>query len=167
MERRMTPRNIILSILAAFLLVANLSLPAFAAGGLAIEPSAKDKCRVCGMFVARYPDWAAEIRFTDKTSAYFDGPKDLFKYYTGMKKYDPSRDRASVSALLVKDYYSLEAMDGRDAYYVTGSGVKGPMGPELVPFGSEDDAKGFMADHAGKRLVRFGDITRTLLNSLD
>ncbi len=34
---------------------------AFAEEVKPIKPSPKDKCPVCGMFVAKYPKWVAEI----------------------------------------------------------------------------------------------------------
>ena len=33
-------------------------------------PPARAKCPVCGMFVAKYPDWTGSIRFKDATTAY-------------------------------------------------------------------------------------------------
>ena len=46
-----------------------------------VQPSKKDKCPVCGMFVYKYPDWVGEIIFKDGSIAFFDGAKDLFKFY--------------------------------------------------------------------------------------
>ena len=31
------------------------------------KPSPKDKCTVCGMFVAKYPDFAAQIAFKESS----------------------------------------------------------------------------------------------------
>ena len=53
------------------------------------KPGATDKCPVCGMFVAKYPDWVAEIIFKDGSAVYFDGCKDMFKYYFNLKRYNP------------------------------------------------------------------------------
>ena len=36
-----------------------------------IKPSAEEKCPVCGMFVAKYPDWVGEIIFNDGKSMPF------------------------------------------------------------------------------------------------
>ena len=38
------------------------------------------KCPVCGMFVAKYPKWAALIT-EDSHTHYFDGVKDMMKFY--------------------------------------------------------------------------------------
>ena len=44
------------------------------------------KCPVCGMFVAKYEKWIAAIK-TDKESFYFDGVKDMMKFYFEPTKY--------------------------------------------------------------------------------
>ncbi len=60
------------------ILVFAATLSAAADEGGPVRPGPKDKCPVCGMFVSRYPDWIASMRFKDGSSAFFDGPKDLF-----------------------------------------------------------------------------------------
>jgi len=131
------------------------------------SPPASAKCAVCGMFVAKYADWTGVITFKDTSSLFFDGPKDLFAYYNAIKQYTPERDRSEVDTISVKDYYTLAYLDGRKAFYVIGSDVYGPMGKELVPFESADDAAAFLKDHGGKRILRFGDITAQVLKSLE
>ncbi|HYG70620.1 MAG TPA: nitrous oxide reductase accessory protein NosL, partial [Anaeromyxobacteraceae bacterium] len=43
-------------------------------------PGPRERCPVCGMFVAKYPEWLASLRLRDGTVAWFDGPKDLARY---------------------------------------------------------------------------------------
>jgi copper chaperone NosL len=43
------------------------------------------KCPVCGMFVAKYPQWVALIETPEK-NIYFDGVKDMMKYIFSQKK---------------------------------------------------------------------------------
>ena len=140
---------------------------AFTAEKPAAAPSAKDKCAVCGMFVSKYPAWSARVSFKDSTYAWFDGPKDLFTYLLSMKKYNPGQSQPTVAAVMVKDYYALKAVDGRKAFYVIGSDVYGPMGPELVPFEKMADAQGFSNDHKGKKILRYGEITNAVLDSIE
>lgn len=128
---------------------------------------AKAKCPVCGMFVAKYPDWVASITFRDSTQVYFDGPKDLFTFYLDPGRYAPARKQADIAVIRVKDYYSLAVIDGRQAFYVIGGNVLGPMGKELVPFAVKDDAVGFMRDHKGVKVLRFNEITRAVLKGLE
>jgi len=120
------------------------------------------------MFVARYPDWVAGIRYRDGSRLLFDGVKDLMKYQLRL---DPSaaarRPDAEVAALFVTDYYALSPVDARAAFYVAGSDVLGPMGRELIPFRQREEAEGFEADHGGKGVLRFDELTPALVRALD
>jgi len=131
-----------------------------------LKPSPRDKCTVCGMFVAKYPDWVARITFRDGSRAFFDGPKDLFKYYHDLGKYNPTKKTSDILSIQVSDYYALEPIDAFRAYYVIGSDVYGPMGRELIPFSVEADAAEFLKDHRGNRIVTFRDITPEVLKAL-
>jgi copper chaperone NosL len=132
-----------------------------------VVPSPKDKCPVCGMFVKKYPDWIGQVIFKDGSYAVFDGAKDLFKFYHDMSKYSPGRRQTDIDSIYVTDYYSLHLIDGRKADYVIGSDVYGPMGKELIPFANGADAKGFMKDHKGKGVLKFDEVTPSLLKGLD
>lgn len=132
-----------------------------------VKPAPKDKCPVCGMFVAKYPDWIAEVLFTDGSYAVFDGPKDLFKYLADLKQYAPGKGRNDIGAVLVNDYYAVRPINAFEAYYVVGSDVLGPMGRELIPFEREQDAREFMQDHRGGKILRFKEVTPAVLKTLD
>ena len=119
------------------------------------------RCPVCAMFVAKYPKWAAQMDFTQngaKHTVYFDGVKDMMKFYFKPAKWGKYYDIKPVQ-MLVSDYYSRKVVNAKDAFYVTGSDVLGPMGEELIPFFSEENAKTFMKDHNGRKLLRFDEIT--------
>ena len=152
-----------------FLLLLSLWMvaPAAAAEKAPPAPSAKDKCPVCGMFVAPYPNWVGQIVFKDGGRFYFDGPKDLLTYYFAPEKYGSARKRADIADIYVTDYYSVSAIDGRKAFYVIGSDVRGPMGKELVPFAKKSDADGFLKDHKGQKVLRFDEITPATLQRPD
>lgn len=130
-------------------------------------PGPRDKCPVCGMFVAKYPDWTASIQFRDGSRSNFDGVKDLLKFYLAPEKYGFRSGRPAMVAIRVRDYYSLEMMDGRSAYYVIGGDVLGPMGKELIPFARREAAAEFLRDHRGVRILRFNDLTSAILRQLE
>ena len=132
-----------------------------------IKPGPRDKCPVCGMFVAKHPDWISEIIFKDGSYAVFDGAKDMFKYYFDLKKYHPSKSPGEVDSIYVTDYYDLTLIDGTKAFYVAGSDVHGPMGRELIPIKEEGGARGFQKDHKGKAVLRFKDVTPEVIKKLD
>ena len=132
-----------------------------------VQPSNKDKCPVCGMFVYKYPDWLAEIIFKDGSVNFFDGSKDLFKYYFDLNKYRPGKNKRDIAAIYVMEYYDMRMIDARKAFFIIGSDVYGPMGHELIPFASKEDARSFMIDHKGKKILRFEAITPKLILGLD
>lgn len=152
-------------ILASFLFLTAAICLADEVGPAKLAPT--DKCPVCGMFVAKYPDFVARIVFKDGSQAFFDGVKDMMKYYFNLAKYNPGKQVADITAVAVTDYYTLTLIDGLTAYYVIGSDVYGPMGKELIPFKGEAEAKEFMKDHAGKAILTFKDIKPETLIGLD
>ncbi len=131
------------------------------------HPGPNDKCPVCGMFVARYPDFIASVRFTTGALFFFDGVKDMFKFLHDLAAYAPKLHKEDIASMQVTEYYDMHSLDARIAYYVMGGNVLGPMGHELIPFKSEQDAQQFCKDHAGRRIVRFGEVTPALIQQLD
>lgn len=145
--------------LKAVVAMSVLSL-AVTTGAFAIEPApptSADRCAVCGMYVEKFPNWVATIILADGSQVFFDGPKDLFKYLLNLGKYDRKSD--DVAQIFVTDYYRVQPIDARKAFFVLGSDVMGPMGPELVPFSDQQEATVFVQDHAGKRVAVFEDIS--------
>lgn len=124
----------------------------------AIKVTKDEKCPVCGMFVYKFPKWAAQI-FYKETHLSFDGVKDMMKYYFDHKD--------GISKILVTDYYSQKAIDATKAYFVFGSDIYGPMGAEPIPFASKDQANTFYMDHKGTKVSEFKDITKTEIYKLD
>ena len=120
------------------------------------------KCPVCGMFVSKFPKWVAQIQLQDGHNHYFDGVKDMMKFYFNPTKYH-AHSNEQILQMNVTDYYSLESTDAKKAYYVLGSNVYGPMGEELIPFKNEDEAKKFMTDHFGKKVVSFDQIKEEMI----
>jgi nitrous oxide reductase accessory protein NosL len=138
-----------------------------AAGNSAPKPGARDKCPVCGMLVAGFANWASTIVFKDGSHIFFDGPKDMFKYLLDLKRYNSSKQPGDIEAIFVTDYYKVVSIDGRKAWYVVGSDVLGPMGDEIVPMEKESDARAFMKDHKGKKILTFQEVTPDIIKGLD
>ncbi|GAB4299738.1 MAG: nitrous oxide reductase accessory protein NosL [Desulfuromonadia bacterium] len=143
-----------------------LTISAHAAPPTIPPPARNDKCPVCGMFVAKYREWIAAIRFTDGVLLYFDGVKDLMTFYHSPGSFAQGRASRGIRDIVATDYYSLQQIDATKAFYVVGSDVYGPMGNELIPFGDRKDAEEFLKDHKGKRILRFNEITPALLKTL-
>lgn len=130
-------------------------------------PGPRDTCPVCGMIVAKYPEWVATVLYDDGEAVHFDGAKDFFKYLVDMEKYAPGRSMEQIVGMGVTEYYGLQLVDAKAARYVIGSDTYGPMGHELIPLQTQVDADDFMRDHAGIRQLGFDDVTMDVLNGLD
>ena len=151
--------------LALFLL---FSLWAALAAAQALpKPGPRDTCPVCGMLVAKYPNWVAVVTYQDGHAHFFDGAKDMFKFWFDPPKYAAGHSRATMTAIWVTDYYNLKPVDAKKAYYVVGSDVLGPMGHEFVPLANQEDANDFLKEHQGKRILRFEQVTKEMPGLLD
>lgn len=131
-----------------------------------VRPGPGDRCPVCGMFVAPHPEWIGQVRHGDGTTVFFDGCKDLFKYLHGLDRYAPENTRRDVAAVFVTNYYDGEVVAARKAFFVIGSNVIGPMGAELVPHRTREAAEDFMKDHDGRLVLRFDEITESVIREL-
>ena len=152
--------------LATVLLLSGTLQPGQGAGAVP-RPGERDTCPVCGMFVALYPEWVATAVFRDGHAQHFDGAKDLFKYLLALPKYAPGHQATDIDTIVVTEYYSVARIDARSARYVIGSDVLGPMGHELIPLATPEDANEFIGDHGGKRTLRFDEVSLPLLLNLD
>ena len=137
-----------------------------------VEVREDEKCPVCGMFVYKYPKWATQIAFKHDGHEHrlsFDGVKDMMKFYFNPSKWGnyPYATPQNITQILVSDYYSGRGIDGRSAFYVIRSDIYGPMGHELIPFESEEEAKTFLKEHRGTQIVPFDKITESLAYELD
>jgi len=130
-------------------------------------PRAMDACPVCGMLVSKFPSWTAAVVWKDGHNDYFDGAKDLFKFLQALPKYAPGRTREAIRFIAVTDYYDIHKIEAGKAFYVTGSDVLGPMGYELVPLATRTDAEEFLKDHAGKRILRYSEVTPDVVKQVD
>ena len=137
-----------------------------------IEVNDEEKCPVCGMFVYKYPKWAAQIFFKHEEHEHhfsFDGVKDLIKFYHDPKKWGnySFATKENITQILVSDYYSNKGVDGKKAFYVIGSDIYGPMGHEPIPFESKEDAITFKNEHRGLKVLKFEELSLELPYNLD
>jgi nitrous oxide reductase accessory protein NosL len=138
---------------------------------LNITINKKDKCPVCGMFIYKYPNWASFIYYKDGDKlkyVAFDCVKDMMKFYFEPSKWgDYKGIKSKITKIIVRDYYTLKPILAKNAWYVIGSDVYSPMGNDLIPFETKKAAKNFMIDHKGKKILRFNEITKSIVYELD
>lgn len=147
------------------------------ASGLALHaarPVPQDaRCPVCGMYPARFGQWAAQLIFRDGGAHFFDSPVDLFMFLAEPGRFDARYPAGAadgimqqVAALYVSDHGGRGWIDARSATFVAGSRVRGPMrGPDLPAFADAAAAAAFVAREGGKPHA-FEHIDTALLRTL-
>ncbi|PIE72920.1 MAG: hypothetical protein CSA20_05485 [Deltaproteobacteria bacterium] len=116
------------------------------------------RCMRCGMVVAEQPQWEGRSQRGDEQLSYCS-PKCLLLT-------NPADADAKDLTITVKDYYSTKCIDASQAWYVAGSDVIGPMGPDLVPFEKKEDAEAFMKEHMGSGLYPYSALTLAKIKEL-
>ena len=124
-----------------------------------VEITRSTSCELDGMLLMDYPGPKGQIHFAgaDKPAFYCDTVEVLNTLLL------PEQVR-KVDVVYVQDMGKTDWdnpqgawIDARSALYVRGSKRKGSMGPTFASFGSEPDARQFIAQHGGE-LLRMPDI---------
>jgi nitrous oxide reductase accessory protein NosL len=126
------------------------------------------QCPVCGMPVGgvlgagstySYLDdrvvgfaGVAAVVFKDGHAVGFEGARCLLIYNKVPKRF--GINPADITRRFVTDFSTRKLIDVTNAFLVLGSTVRGPMGFDLIPFSSADEAEKFEAKYNGKRLVQ-------------
>ena len=131
-----------------------------------------ERCPVCGMVVggdlgatvaysyrANRPVGFAGVAaavFKDGHVVGFEGARCLFIYSAVPKRFGIEVE--NISRRFVTDFNSRKMIDVTEAFLVLGSPVKGPMGYELIPFSTLEEAEKFQARFGGRRIVQLGTV---------
>jgi nitrous oxide reductase accessory protein NosL len=94
--------------------------------------------------------------FKDGHVVGFEGARCLFIYSAVPKKFGIKV--GDIARRFVTDFHSGKMIDVTKAFLVLGSSVKGPMGYELIPFSTAEQAEKFKSEFAGKRVVQLGTV---------
>jgi len=129
-------------------------------------------CPVCGMRVGgdlgatvtySYRDGrpvgfagVAAAVFKDGHVVGFEGARCLFIYGALPQKFGIEVE--NIARRFVTNFGSGKMMDVTKAFLVLGSPVKGPMGYELIPFSTVEEAEKFKSEFGGKRVVQLGTV---------
>jgi len=119
------------------------------------------KCPLCGMHPARYPKFNCQIVFKDGSYEAFDSAIGLLVYLhfpdkTGLKL-------KPVAGIYFKDYFKASWLEADNAFFVTGSEIRGPMGVQFLPVDSEQAAEELKKQAQGKDIIHFKMINRQYL----
>ncbi len=123
----------------------------------ALNPSESDRCPVCAMFPARYPQTAAAMTLASGETFYFCTNGCLLRSWLRPGIY-LGKTRDSIDRLVVLDYFSGAPINGRKATWVAGSDVVGPMGPAIIALGDASQLATFKARHGGRHVFTFDQL---------
>lgn len=141
-----------------------ISMATQAGEDYAPQPIAKsERCPVCGMYPAQFPQWHAQIVFKDGSHTSFDSAAELFRFLEDMTKYDKKHVAADIGKIFVPAYNKGAWLDARQAFFVAGSKVQGPMGNDLPAFARKDEAILFSQKSGGKTFS-FAQVTPAVIN---
>lgn len=120
----------------------------------------RTRCERCGMFTDANPRWAAGAVAAGGRKVSFDAPRCMFAWL---------QDAAGIGAEApwITEYYTQRKHPAAFVWYVVGSDLAGPMGPDLVPIGDEAGARRFRVEHDGRAVLRFDAIDAAVLARLD
>ncbi len=115
------------------------------------------QCPVCHMKVEAGTLGPAAVVLANGSITLFDGPRDFFLFVLAASQYGVSN--ADMTRFFVTDYVGKTFIDATKAYYVLGSNVTSGMGPEPIPFSTREAAEKFKAEHSGKAVLAYGEVT--------
>jgi nitrous oxide reductase accessory protein NosL len=124
--------------------------------GKFVVPSEEDRCAVCNMLPAKYPKDNAQLLMPDKKRFHFCSRQCMFEFVNDPKKHGATD--TGVGAVWVHDNTSGRFIFGKNAYYVVGSKVLGPMGYAAIPFDLKSNAMAFAKSNGGV-VLKFQQIT--------
>lgn len=129
------------------------------------QPTTDDRCAMCGMRVVDHREWVGAIVLDDGATHYFCSVRCTLATARHSDKFLGAAT-SRIKSVRVPDFLHPERyLDADAALFVTGSDVRGPMGLELVPAASQEDADVVLRRHGGK-IVRRTDVDDKLLMEL-
>ncbi len=128
------------------------------------KPGKDDRCPVCGMFVYKYPKWAAGFVFQSGARYFHCCPKCMVHNLLHVPKYQPGETREHIRQIWVTEYYTTKPMDAREAFFVVGTSLVGPMGLDLIPVRGKTAAESLKNDYQGQLIVTLDEVTAEMLD---
>ena len=129
--------------------------------GMIVEPDPESRCQVCNMYPARYPKHKSQVQISDGSTVHFCSTQCLVAFKVEPEKYIKKPTQIKATWVQVFPEGGWEYADG--LYYLTGSSILGPMGPEALPFRLQKDAAKMAAEKGGK-VYRYPELTSTIVN---
>ncbi len=120
------------------------------------------------MPLSKYSKWLCEARLKNGKTVQFISVKSMMQVYLHQEyfvKHKVLDDK--IGKIYVQDFINGKKVDATKAVYVFGSRTVGPHGDDLIPFGSEDNAKLFEMKNGGTKILPFEKLSKGLIRYLD
>lgn len=111
------------------------------------EPGPKARCRVCNMYPARYPNFHSQLKTSTGEVIHFCSSQCLINFLADQSAY--TKEPITIQAVWVTLYQGGDWEYAHGLYYLTGSKIMGPMGPEALPFRLKTDAEALAKQQGG------------------
>ncbi len=128
-----------------------------------IELTRAHSCGLCGMITVDFPGSKGQIHYRNGKIDTFCCTLDMMTFYL-----QPDSPK-NIASIFVNDMGKTDWdrpkgnwIDAKEAYYVLGGDIMGPMGEALVPFANIKDSEAYIKEHGGK-IVKFDDINMEML----
>ncbi|WP_375723585.1 nitrous oxide reductase accessory protein NosL [Arcobacter sp. KX21116] len=121
------------------------------------------------ILVYKNPSWVSKIITNESKEFYFVSPKSMFDFYFDSEKWSAAniKDKNQIKELVVTNYANLRPIDAKKAYYVYGANKISSAGDDLPAFELYSQAKKFAKENNGKRILKFNEITKGLIELLN
>lgn len=121
------------------------------------------------MLVYKSPAWVSKIVTKEGKEFFFTSPKSVLEFYYTPTKWPEAEVNApeDIKNIIVTDYKTGNPIDAKYAFYVYGSNKISFAGDDLATFKSIDDAKNFMKDNNGRRVLSFTELSKGLIELLN
>jgi len=111
----------------------------------------KDECAVCRMYPARYAKHKCQLTDKDKKIYHFCSTQCLFRFLGNSREF--AKGDVSPAMIWVTDYPSGSWIGAKNAYYLVGSKIQGPMGHEALAFDKNSEALSLSRQEGGDVLM--------------
>ncbi|MBI5248697.1 MAG: nitrous oxide reductase accessory protein NosL [Desulfomonile tiedjei] len=118
-----------------------------------------DRCPVCGMFVHKYPKWAAGFVFQSGARYFHCCPKCMLHNLHQVSKYQPGETSENIRQIWVTEYYTTKQTEAREVFFVVSTNLVGPMGLDLIPVRGKAAAENLKRDYDGELILSLDQIT--------
>ncbi len=120
--------------------------------------------------VYKNPLWVAKVITKDSKEFYFVSPKSMLEFYYNAYKWEEEtniKSKDDLKEIIVTDYKTSKPIDAKYAFYVYGTNKISLAGDDLPAFENINDAKKFMKENNGRRVLSFSQLSNGLIQLLN